>query len=57
LTYQSHSDDPNAVLPDFTFITNSENIHNGNPYSNKDRVNKTDAIADDVMKQVAAEMG
>jgi len=57
IPYASHSGDPNAVLPDFTFITNSESIHNSNPYSNKGRANKTDAIADDVMKQVAAEMG
>eukprot|EP01037_Dinobryon_pediforme_P019850 gene19850-20344_t len=48
--------DNNAVLPDFTFITNS--IETGdNNYSNRGGGGSADVIADNVMKQVAKEMG
>lgn len=43
---------------DFTFLTNMEsNKASNNPYSNNEKVSQIDKQADDLMKQVAAEMG
>jgi F-type H+-transporting ATPase subunit a len=44
---------------DFTFLTNMEqsNKTSNNPYNNKEKVSQIDRQADDLMKQVAAEMG
>lgn len=51
-----------AIIPDNTFITNMGGSsagpgRNSNPYNNTEAINKTDALADGLMKQVADEMG
>lgn len=49
-----------AIIPDNTFITNMGGSNAGparNPYNNTEAINKTDALADSLMRQVAEEMG
>lgn len=60
-TYSSVTASTTNIIPDLTFLTNSVGINNNGHHhhdsSSASAVRDTDAIADDVMQKVAAELG